>query len=264
MYQSNANLTSGTQRGSIASTLSGTLRKPSGSTLISLAGMLAERDSQQLSAAMATGSAQSVRERRSSRGSSEDQRLQPSSEASRGVSQRSPRDNRNSLGSAVLDNNNSSTSSIANRHRSSQSTAQRSNSNSSNNDEERRCLRERNRRRERERRDRMDRFDSHDYDHNSAHKSDVPLGKTQVDQRVKVIDLTFNSNELNVRIKQVQLFIFQIVDTNQVYDTINLGRRIDVIWPSSTIRARGGKSYWKSWLPESGMEGLVRITNFLF
>merc|ERR1712071_653861 len=35
----------GTQRGSIASTMSGTLRKPSGSTLISLAGMLAERDS---------------------------------------------------------------------------------------------------------------------------------------------------------------------------------------------------------------------------
>ena len=50
----------------------------------------------------------------------------------------------------------------------------------------------------------------------------------------------------------------QIVDPNQVYDTINLGRRIDVLWPSQTMRNRGGKSFWKTWLPESGMHGLVR------
>jgi len=49
----------------------------------------------------------------------------------------------------------------------------------------------------------------------------------------------------------------QIVDPNQVYDTINLGRRIDVVWPSQTMRNRGGKSFWKTWLPETGMEGMV-------
>ena len=197
---------SGTQRGSIASTLSGTLRKPSGSTLISLAGMLAERDSQQ-SAAMALGSAQSVRERRSSRGSSEDQRLQPATTSSDAASRpslashtqrSSSRDNRNSLGSAVFaaDNCNNNSSSSSRHYRSSQSaTAQRS-SNSSNsnsnininigNEEERRGLRERNRRRERERRDRMDRLEPLDQDRHSALKIDFPAGKVQVDQRVKV------------------------------------------------------------------------------
>ena len=69
------------QRGSIVSTLSGTLRKPSGSTLISLAGMLADREASASAAAGIAGpslttpmgsgtlnsSALSVRERRSSR-----------------------------------------------------------------------------------------------------------------------------------------------------------------------------------------------------
>jgi len=43
-----------------------------------------------------------------------------------------------------------------------------------------------------------------------------------------------------------------------VYDAINLGRRIDVVWPDEKMRIRGGRSYWKDWLPEKGMEGLVR------
>lgn len=54
------------------------------------------------------------------------------------------------------------------------------------------------------------------------------------------------------------MFIFkQILDPLQVYDAINLGRRIDVVWPDEKMRLRGGRSHWKDWLPEKGMEGLV-------
>jgi len=42
-----------------------------------------------------------------------------------------------------------------------------------------------------------------------------------------------------------------------VYDAINLGRRIDVVWPDERMRARGGRSHWRDWLPEKGMEGQV-------
>jgi len=49
----------------------------------------------------------------------------------------------------------------------------------------------------------------------------------------------------------------RIIDRGQVYDTINLGRRIDVLWPSELMREHGGKSYWKDWNPVEGMEGIV-------
>lgn len=49
----------------------------------------------------------------------------------------------------------------------------------------------------------------------------------------------------------------RIVDPNQVYDAINMGRRIDVAWPDETMRQRGGRSYWRDWLPQKGMEGQV-------
>ncbi|XP_057368730.2 pecanex-like protein 1 [Daphnia carinata] len=205
----------GTQRGSIASTMSGTLRKPSGSTLISLAGMLAERDSVAAATAAAAttatstpmgsgtlnGSAPSVRERRSSRGSESQERdvrlRRQAAESGAGAVSRQ----RNSSGRTGED--------------------------------ERRGARERSRRRDRSRRDRFDRLETAD--------TDRPLYETEafMDSRISVDQLV------------------KIVDPNQVYDTINLGRRIDVLWPSPTIRNQGGKSYWKSWLPEAGMEGLV-------
>jgi hypothetical protein len=53
------------------------------------------------------------------------------------------------------------------------------------------------------------------------------------------------------------IFCSQIQDPNQVYDAINLGRRIDVVWPDEKMRARGGRSSWRDWLPEKGMEGQV-------
>ncbi|GLV35789.1 pecanex [Carabus blaptoides fortunei] len=49
----------------------------------------------------------------------------------------------------------------------------------------------------------------------------------------------------------------RIIDPNVVYDCINLGRRIDVTWPDECMRSHGGRSHWRDWLPEKGMEGQV-------
>jgi len=58
-------------------------------------------------------------------------------------------------------------------------------------------------------------------------------------------------------LKWASLQKVRIVDANQVYDGLNMGRRIDVVWPDDTMRARGGRSYWQNWVPEDGMEGIV-------
>jgi len=44
-----------------------------------------------------------------------------------------------------------------------------------------------------------------------------------------------------------------------MFDSINLGRRIDVMWPNDAWRAVGGRSGWggSGWVPERGMEGVV-------
>lgn len=54
-----------------------------------------------------------------------------------------------------------------------------------------------------------------------------------------------------------------IVEPLGVYDCINLGRRIDVQWPSEYQRERGGRNYWGSWVPLAGMDGLVSTRTFL-
>ena len=59
------------------------------------------------------------------------------------------------------------------------------------------------------------------------------------------------------REKSASLQRVRITDANQVYDGLNLGRRIDVVWPDESMKARGGRSYWQNWVPEDGMEGLV-------
>ncbi len=56
----------------------------------------------------------------------------------------------------------------------------------------------------------------------------------------------------------------RIVDPLQVYDNINLGRRIDPLWPDESWRARGGRNNWKDWLPEEGMEGTVSSESLQF
>lgn len=50
-----------------------------------------------------------------------------------------------------------------------------------------------------------------------------------------------------------------IVDASGVYDCINLGRRIDVTWPSAYQRQRGGRNAWGTWAPQQGMDGQVKI-----
>lgn len=53
-----------------------------------------------------------------------------------------------------------------------------------------------------------------------------------------------------------------ILEPLGVYDCINLGRRIDVQWPSEYMRERGGRNHWGSWFPSAGMDGFVSITLF--
>ncbi|XP_018017369.2 pecanex-like protein 1 isoform X1 [Hyalella azteca] len=48
-----------------------------------------------------------------------------------------------------------------------------------------------------------------------------------------------------------------IADANQIYDTLNLGRRIDVLWPSNEMRNLGGRNCWGSFVPVEGMSGPV-------
>lgn len=59
------------------------------------------------------------------------------------------------------------------------------------------------------------------------------------------------------REKSASLQRVRIIDANQVYDGLNLGRRIDVIWPDEEMRIRGGRSFWQNWVPVEGMEGIV-------
>uniref|UniRef100_A0A182JWU3 Pecanex-like protein n=1 Tax=Anopheles christyi TaxID=43041 RepID=A0A182JWU3_9DIPT len=48
-----------------------------------------------------------------------------------------------------------------------------------------------------------------------------------------------------------------IVDSSQIYDCLDLGRRIDVTWPNEQFRSSGGRSSWKDWTPQDGMVGNV-------
>ncbi|XP_061167093.1 pecanex-like protein 1 [Saccostrea echinata] len=49
----------------------------------------------------------------------------------------------------------------------------------------------------------------------------------------------------------------RIMDTNYVFENINLGRRIDVQWPNEEWKQSGGKNGWNGWMPTKGMEGTV-------
>lgn len=48
-----------------------------------------------------------------------------------------------------------------------------------------------------------------------------------------------------------------IVDIAEIYDCLDLGRRIDVAWPSEKMRLAGGRSSWNEWIPKEGMVGYV-------
>ncbi|CAG0914458.1 unnamed protein product [Notodromas monacha] len=63
--------------------------------------------------------------------------------------------------------------------------------------------------------------------------------------------------EGNGSLDPVELPRVRISDANLVFDAINLGRRVDVQWPDENMRLRGGRDYWKNWVPVDGMEGTV-------
>lgn len=50
-----------------------------------------------------------------------------------------------------------------------------------------------------------------------------------------------------------------IQSTSEIYDCLDLGRKIDVVWPNECMRLAGGRSSWKksSWEPQEGMIGRV-------
>lgn len=43
----------------------------------------------------------------------------------------------------------------------------------------------------------------------------------------------------------------------QIYDCLDLGRRIDINWPNDEMRSCGGRSSWRDWTPQVGMTGYV-------
>ncbi|XP_031624391.1 protein pecanex isoform X2 [Contarinia nasturtii] len=51
----------------------------------------------------------------------------------------------------------------------------------------------------------------------------------------------------------------KIINSLEIYDCLDLGRRIDVLWPSECMRLAGGRSSWKksSWEPTEGMVGYI-------
>lgn len=48
-----------------------------------------------------------------------------------------------------------------------------------------------------------------------------------------------------------------IVEKGEIFDCLDLGRRIDVDWPSERMRMAGGQSSWKDWQPQEGMVGFI-------
>ncbi|XP_050663936.1 pecanex-like protein 1 [Leptidea sinapis] len=100
-------------------------------------------------------------------------------------------------------------------------------------------------------------------------KSDsIPLKETQYGDSMKDIDRkSLKSKEIKTKIKRsdsgrdvLNISVGSkvlITEPLGVYDCINLGRRIDVAWPSEAQRERGGRNFWGSWVPQAGMDGLV-------
>ncbi|KAF2346092.1 hypothetical protein FHG87_023153 [Trinorchestia longiramus] len=78
-----------------------------------------------------------------------------------------------------------------------------------------------------------------------------PRTKDVLDERIE------ESSQPDSAETESQLERVTITDANQIYDTLNLGRRIDVLWPSLEMLERGGRNCWGSFVPVEGMEGPV-------
>ncbi|XP_040571962.1 pecanex-like protein 1 [Lepeophtheirus salmonis] len=72
-----------------------------------------------------------------------------------------------------------------------------------------------------------------------------------------VSSATNSNNSMIKKSSNSQELVARIVDPLMVYDNINLGRRIDPMWPDDNWKSRGGRNNWKDWLPQEGMEGSV-------
>ncbi|XP_059045383.1 pecanex-like protein 1 [Achroia grisella] len=75
----------------------------------------------------------------------------------------------------------------------------------------------------------------------------------EIKTKIKRSDSGRSELKINVSVGSKVL----IIEPLGVYDCINLGRRIDVQWPSEYQRERGGRNFWGSWVPLAGMDGLV-------
>ncbi|XP_013136139.1 PREDICTED: pecanex-like protein 1 [Papilio polytes] len=75
----------------------------------------------------------------------------------------------------------------------------------------------------------------------------------EIKTKIKRSDSGRSELKMNVSVGSKVL----LVEPLGVYDCINLGRRIDVQWPSEAQRERGGRNFWGSWVPLAGMDGLV-------
>nr|XP_057913037.1 pecanex-like protein 1 isoform X2 [Doryrhamphus excisus] len=49
----------------------------------------------------------------------------------------------------------------------------------------------------------------------------------------------------------------QITDPGQVLENINVSKRKELQWPDETLRLRAGRTCWRDWSPQEGMEGHV-------
>ncbi|CAI9723870.1 1,Pecanex 2,Pecanex 3, pecanex [Octopus vulgaris] len=66
------------------------------------------------------------------------------------------------------------------------------------------------------------------------------------------------SNPVNTTTKEPTISQrVRIMDPSQMYDNMNLGRRIDVQWPRDDWKQNGGKSGWNGWTPTKGLEGTI-------
>ncbi|CAF2855836.1 unnamed protein product [Rotaria sp. Silwood2] len=79
-----------------------------------------------------------------------------------------------------------------------------------------------------------------------SNKDLCTTSNTQINKSIVTFSTNGNSNEKVL-----------IIDTTAIYDSINLGRRIDVIWPNEQMRLNGGRNVWSGWMPSVGMTGLV-------
>nr|XP_014348542.1 PREDICTED: pecanex-like protein 1 [Latimeria chalumnae] len=57
--------------------------------------------------------------------------------------------------------------------------------------------------------------------------------------------------------KEEVMYRVQIIDPSHVMEAINMSKRKELQWPDEGIRLKAGRSNWREWNPQEGMEGHV-------